>query len=165
MGGGQPHQHLNATLWLKCPNEGCGEGSVKLRTGAVYPPAPFGPRIEGLPADVASAWNEAGIAFSVGAYTASEMMCRKLLMHVAVDKAGSKPGKHFVEYVNELEEGGLIIRGLRPVVDQVKDRGNTANHELPPSDETVARLTLKVTQHLLQGVYELRSLAPDASAE
>jgi Domain of unknown function (DUF4145) len=159
-GGGQPYQHINATLWLKCPNEGCGEGSVKLKTGAIYPPAPFGPGIDGLPADVASAWDEAGIAFSVGAFTAAEMMCRKLLMHVAVDQAGSQPGKSFVEYVDELEKGGLIITGLRPVIDQVKNRGNTANHTLPPSDEAVSKMTLKITQHLLQGVYELRSLAP-----
>jgi hypothetical protein len=100
----------------------------------------------------------------VGAFTASEMMCRKLLMHVAVDQAGSSPGEPFAQYVDELEKAGFIVAGLRPVVDQVKKRGNTANHQIPASDEAASRLTLKVTQHLLQGVYELRSLAPEPAS-
>jgi hypothetical protein len=83
------------------------------------------------------------------------------LMHVAVDKAGSKPGESFVQYVDELEEAGLIITGLRPVVNQIKNRGNTANHKLPSSDEAASRMTLKITEHLVQGAYELHSFAPE----
>jgi hypothetical protein len=133
---------------------------VKLKEGAVYPPAPFGPQIDPLPEDVALAWREAGIAYGVGAFTAAEMMCRKLLMYVAVGEAHSKEGKAFAAYVDDLEKCGLIIAGLKPVVDQIKDRGNEANHGLPASTEDEARQTLKITQHLLIGVYELRGLAP-----
>jgi hypothetical protein len=87
------------------------------------------------------------------------MMCRKILMHVAVDSAGSAPGKHFAEYVNDLEAKGFITTGLTDVVDQVRDRGNAANHELPASTEAECRTTLAITEHLLRGVYELAGLA------
>ncbi len=120
---------------------------------------PFGPGIDGLPADVAGAWREAGTAFSLGAFTAAEMMCRKLSMHVAVDKEGCKAGRKLCRACRQVRESGR--HRLWPstcLIDHVKNRGNTANHDLPASDEAASRLTLKVTQHLLQGVYERRSL-------
>jgi len=90
-GGQRPQRHSVAPL----PH--CQEGSVKTTAGAIYPAAPIGKMIGGLPDDVKDAWREARVAHNVAAYTASEMMCRKILMHLAVDKAGSDPGKHFVE--------------------------------------------------------------------
>jgi uncharacterized protein DUF4145 len=74
---------------------------------------------------------------------------------VAVDKAGSAPGKRFVDYVNELEAAGYITAGLKPVVDQVRKRGNVANHELPPSTKHDSLRMLTITEHLLEGMYEL----------
>jgi len=120
--------------------------------------------IGGLPDDVKDAWREARVAHNVAAYTASEMMCRKILMHLAVDKAGSDPGKHFVEYVNELQAKGYITAGLKDVVDRIRQRGNTANHELPSSTEEDSRLTITITEHLLEGVYELPSLVTPPAA-
>jgi len=79
-----PKQQL---LWLKCSS--CGSGSVRNPDGAVYPSAPAGRNISGLPADVESAWREGRVAHNVAAYTAAEMMFRKILMHVAVDKANA----------------------------------------------------------------------------
>jgi hypothetical protein len=147
-----------ATLWLKCP--ACGEGSVKVRQGPiVYPLAPVGRNVSGLPEDVKKAWHEARVAHAVGAYTAAEIMCRKILMHLAVDKAGSKPGGQFVGYVDDLEKAGYITTGLKAVVDQVRKRGNIANHELPSSGEAESVTTLKITEHLLDAIYELPGLA------
>jgi len=153
-----------ATLWLRCPNEACGEGSVKLKSGAVYPAAPFGRMIQGLPSDVDEAWREARVAHNVAAYTAAEMMCRKILMNVAVNGAGASTGRRFVVYVNALQKGGYITTGLISVVDKVRDRGNIANHELPPSTEQDSRLTLTITEHLLAAIYELPSLVPTPPA-
>ena len=93
------------------------------------------------------------------------MMCRKILMHVAVDKAGSAPGKSFVDYVNELEAEGYITKGLKDVVDQIRKRGNVANHELPASTEQDSLLTMTITEHLLEGLYELPGMVtPPAPA-
>ena len=144
------------TLWLKCPN--CDEGSVKTRKGAVYPIAPTGRSVDGLPDDLDKAWQEARLAHSVGAYTASEMMCRKILMHLAVDVAKSQPGQKFVGYVNDLEAKGYITTNLKPVVDIVRQRGNTANHELPASTEQDSLRTINITEYLLVGIYELSKL-------
>ena len=85
-------------------------------------------------------------------------MCRKILMHLAVDKAGSAPGRGFVDYINDLQAQNYIMAGLQPVVDQVRNRGNKANHELPASTQQEALVTLTITQHLLIGVYELPAL-------
>jgi hypothetical protein len=142
--------------FLLCPI--CGEGSVKLKSGAVYPVAPAGGTVKHLPKDVEQAWREARTSFAVAAYTASEIMCRKILMHVAVDAAGSKTGKRFVDYVDDLENAHYLSPGTKPVIDLVRDRGNAANHDLPASTEPEALQTLTITEHLLRSVYELPGL-------
>ena len=146
------------TLWLKCPNEACGEGSVKGKEGAVFPVAPVGQSIGGLPPDVERTWREARLAHAVRIYTAAEMLCRKILMHIAVDKAGSAHNKTFLEYVDDLDAQGFVTAGLKPVIDQIRKRGNTAAHDLPASTEEESFLTLTITQYLVEGVYSLPGL-------
>jgi Domain of unknown function (DUF4145) len=137
--------------WLQCP--ACGDGSVRTKNQTVYPAAPTGGTVANLPDDVESAWQEARIAHAIGAYTASEIMCRKILMHIAVDVAGAKPGKTFVEYIDELDKAGYVTTGLKDVVDKVRKRGNAANHELPASTKEESLATLGITEHLLTSVY------------
>jgi hypothetical protein len=154
----------NRTLYLRCPS--CRQGSVRTpidptgRGGQVFPGGMPSTEVTNLPADVAAAWIEARRAHSVGAYTAAEIMCRKILMHLAVDTAGSQPGKSFVAYIDDLQAGNFIMAGLKPVVDQIRNRGNKANHELPASTEQESLTTLTITHHLLTGIYELPALSP-----
>ena len=131
---------------------------MKLSDGAVYPAAPAGGNVASLPDDVAQAWREARTAHSVAAYSAAEMMCRKILMHMAVDRAGANPGRKFVEYLDDLKSGGYLTTGTEPAVQKIKDRGNAANHELPASTEQESLATLGVTQYLLRGLYEIPGL-------
>lgn len=145
-----------STYWLQCPV--CNEGSVKLRDGRVVPIATPAMPIRALPEDVATAWREAGLSFAAGAYTGSEILCRKILMHVAVERASSQPGKKFVDYIDDLDGAGLITAGLKPVVDLVRQRGNAANHDLAASSVNDAAQTMRITEHLLRGVYELPEL-------
>ncbi len=126
--------------------------------GIVYPTAPAGSAVAHLPGDVEGAWREVRTSHAVGAYTASEVMCRKILMHMAVDVAGSSPGKKFFEYVNDLAAAGYVTPGMDVVVDKVRDRGNIANHELPASTEQDSLTTMAITEHLLRTVYELPGL-------
>ncbi len=144
------------TFWLLCP--GCREGSVKVTSGAVYPAAAAGAPVNGLPDDVAQAWREARTVHAVAAYTASEILCRKILMHLAVDVAGGKPGDTFQAYIEHLDKAGYIGAGLRPAVEKIKNRGNVANHALPSSTEADSVITLKITEHLLRGIYEIPGL-------
>ncbi len=145
----------DTTVWMRCP--ACKAGSVRNLT-TVSPPAPAGEHVNGLPEDVAQAWREARTTHAVAAYTASEMMCRKILMHVAVGKAGSKAGQNFTDYVGDLCKKGYVPAGLDHVVDKIRARGNGATHDLPASTEDESRATLMITQHLLKGVYELAVL-------
>lgn len=85
----------------------CGGGG-----GAVYPAAPAEASVKNLPADVDTAWRGARTAHAVAAYTASEVMCRKILMHLAVDVAASKPGLNFQQYITDLDNAGYITKGL-----------------------------------------------------
>lgn len=144
--------------WLVCPN--CEEGSVKLKSGAVYPTAPAGGAVSHLPVDVDAAWREVRTSHAVAAYTAAEMMCRKILMHLAVDKAGAPAGKGFVEYIDALDKAGYMAPGMKPVIDTIRQRGNVANHELPASGEQESLTTMSVTEHLLRTIYELPGLVP-----
>jgi hypothetical protein len=146
----------SGTAWLQCPN--CREGSVRTRYGQVFPIAPAGRLIAGLPIDVETAWREARISHAVGAYTASEIMCRKILMHVAVDVAASPHGRSFLEYVEDLSSAGYIMKGLKDTVDLIRKRGNVANHELIATSEKESLVTLVITEHLLEGIYELANI-------
>lgn len=155
--------------WLQCPS--CGSGSVRVPHPAggpcaIFPGALPGQAVSNLPVDVATAWTEARSAFGAGAFTAAEIMCRKILMHLAVDVAASEPGRHFTDYVDALEGTGYITTGLKPVVDSIRERGNVANHDLPASTSEDARTTLTITEHLLRSVYELPGLlAPPPKAD
>jgi hypothetical protein len=111
-----------------------------------------------MPPDVAEAWRQARTTHAVAAYTASEMMCRKILMHVAVDVAKSTAGKSFQQYIDDLKTAGYFAPGLFPAIDKVRLRGNAANHDLPASTEEDSLVTLKITEHLLRGIYEIPAL-------
>jgi hypothetical protein len=151
--GGDPV--FGHTAWLRCPR--CGEGSVKLKDGTVWPTAPAGGNVRNLPPEVEHAWREARTSHAVGAYTASEIMCRKILMHLAVDVADAPTGKNFVAYIDALAKAGYITTGLKDTVDTIRERGNTANHELPASSEDDSLTTLGITEHLLTSTYGYRT--------
>lgn len=153
--------------WLRCTS--CGMGLVE-NYGVVSPGVrPLGvPR--GLPKVEAEAWAEVRACLSVGAYTASVMLCRKLLMHVAVgDGLPAKNHKDrapsFVECVDHLEAEGIITKRMRPWVDRVKDVGNDANHELNPPGEELALDVAKFTEQLLKLAYEMDDIMAEADPE
>jgi len=120
----------------------------------VVPGPLFGRAIEGLPDEVRDAYAEARKCFQVQAFTAAVLLCRKLLMYVAVNK-GDKPNKHFVEYIDYLVSKNYVSEPMKPWVTRIKDNGNEATHELPPSDEKMATDTLQFTATLLHLIYEI----------
>ena len=138
--------------WLLCPN--CGDGSVRTRDGSVYPVAPFGPDIEGLPKAAASAYKEARNCLSVGALTACELMCRTILMYVAVDK-GAEENLTFVQYISFFQEKQLITLNMKPWVDVIRAHGGKSAHTLDTPDRGRAESTLMFTAELLRLIYEM----------
>jgi Domain of unknown function (DUF4145) len=67
--------------------------------------------------------------------------------------------------VDDLENAGYITTGLKLVVDQVRQRGNVANHALPPSTMQDSLTTIKITEHLLEAIYELPGMETPEHAQ
>jgi hypothetical protein len=91
---------------------------------------------------------------SVGSFTAATLLCRKLLMNVAVSE-GADPGEHFVVYVKYLDTNGYIPPKGKPWVDRIRDLGNIATHEIKITSETEAEQALTFVEMLLSFIYEM----------
>jgi hypothetical protein len=148
--------------WLLCPN--CGNGSVCDEKGKIHPGAAFGPRIAGLPNDIAEAYEEARRSMSISAFSGSELICRKILMYVAIEK-GAKEGESFTFYLDHLEKKGYITPPMKTWVDLIRKHGNIAAHILEKPDQNRAESTLMFTAELLRIVYEMEHLAKQYKTE
>lgn len=142
--------------WLLCPN--CGNGSVLALDGKVYPAISFGPNIDGLPKEVLEAYTEARACMSVNAFVACELICRNILMYVAVEK-GAKKGDKFENYINYLAEQGYVTPPMKKWVDLIRQHGNKSAHELETPDKSRAESTMMFTAELLRLIYEMEHLS------
>jgi Domain of unknown function (DUF4145) len=144
-------------LWLRCV--GCHHGLV--RNFGDLSPAPL-PLSEpaGLPDDAAKLWNEIRRCPGVRAYTATVMPCRKILLHVAVEK-GLPPNNDkdraptFAEALEYLEAEGFVTVHIRPWVERIKDFGNDANHEIPSTSAMQANDVATFTYEFLRLTYDM----------
>jgi hypothetical protein len=114
----------------------------------------------GLPDDESALWGEIRECLGVGAYTASVMLCRKLLMHVAVThglpaKDSKDRAPNFVQCVDHLAAEGVITKRMQPWIDRIREIGNEANHEIAPVDKDAAIDVATFTQKLLELAYEM----------
>jgi Domain of unknown function (DUF4145) len=87
-----------------------------------------------------------------------------VLMNVAVAE-GADENLRFVQYVDWLDEQHYIPPGGRGWVEQIKNVGNEANHEIPDVTREAAERILRFTEGLLVNVYELRHEAGAGEAE
>ena len=140
--------------WVGCP--ACLKGSV-VNNGVITPMPFLGDDVQGLEDPIKSAYLEARKSLSSKSNTACVLMCRKILMNVAVDK-GDLQGKQFVDYVNYLVEQGHITPTMHVWVDKIRDLGNDATHEIPSPDDETANAALTFTTLLLKNVYETAHL-------
>lgn len=142
--------------WLLCP--ACADGSVRAATGVVYPGVMPGFEVQGLPVEVGEGYTEARRCMSVAAHTACELICRKILMHVAVEK-GAAEGAAFETYLAHLETKGYVTPPMKPWVALIRKHGNLATHRLAAPDAQRAESTLMFTAELLRLVYEMEHMA------
>lgn len=150
-----PRPRYKFTEWVICPE--CLSGSV-FNENKLDPPQSYGPEIEGLPETVRAAYAEVRSCMRVGALTAAELVCRKIMMNAAVDK-GAKQGQAFTDYVAFLESEGFTTRAMKNWVDLIRTHGNGATHEIPVPSKERAESTVQFTIQLLMNVYELPSKA------
>lgn len=141
-------------LWLLC--QSCMKGSVRI-DNSYFPSVMFGPTLDGLPDDVADAYDEARRCMSVSAFTGAELLCRKILMHVAVDKEADE-GKSFAFYLSFLEKEGYITPSIKEWADLIRQHGNHATHKLETPSKEQAEDTIMFTAQLLRIVYEMEYL-------
>ena len=148
--------------WVMCPT--CSHGSVIDRNGITYPAPKFGDELIGLPKDVLGAYEEARNCMSVNAYSACTLLCRKILMHVAVDK-GDKEGRFFTDYIDYLKKTGYITKAMDDWVDKIREGGNDSTHKIPPASEGKAKNILLFTIQLLRNVYEMKYIADQQTGQ
>lgn len=117
-------------------------------------PAPLkGRAIENLPKNVNGLYTEARKCIQAGAFTAAVMCFRTLLMYVAVDK-GAPEEKRFIDYVNYLNDENYIPREGREWVDELRKKGNVANHQIVMMDKQDAEALLDFVEMLLLVIYD-----------
>lgn len=134
-----------ATIML-CPL--CNRASY-LEGGRQWPGIAFGGRVEHLPLDVASLYEEARAATAACASTLAVLGARKLLMNIAVDK-GAEPGNTFEHYVDYLASKGYVSPDGRGWVDHIRKKGNEANHEIALMNQADAKELLTFVEMLLK---------------
>ena len=106
----------------------CDSPTAKLG-GRQYPGVTFGDTVRALPTDVQVLYDEARGDMAVPAYTSAVLVCRKILMHVAVE-LGAQPNLKFVEYVDYLWDNHHVPVNAKAWVDHIRDKSNEANHEI-----------------------------------
>jgi len=128
--------------------------------GKVQVPEPlYGNNVSHVPTEVYSLYNEARRCMSVSAYTAAVLVCRKLLMHIAVEK-NAPEGKSFLEYVEYLCDNRYVPPDGKGWVDHIRKMGNEANHEIAEVSRTDAEELISFSEMLLRFVFELPARIP-----
>ncbi len=166
---GNYEQAPDLTTWFRCV--ACKAGFVA--QDGVIQPAPIPLRTpDGMPTDEVAVWDEVRACLGIGASTAVVMLCRKLLLHIAVthglastNSRGYAPG--FAECVQHLQDEGVVTSRMKAWVDRIKEIGNDANHTLVPITKEQAFDVATFMEQLLILAYELdaRMLASSPGTE
>jgi hypothetical protein len=122
------------------------------------PGTSFGKPVQNVDKILSEIYEEARRATSAGCHTAAVLCCRKLLMHLAVAK-GAKEGDSFKSYVEYLATKNHIPADCKPWVEQIKDIGNEANHEVKMMNKEDAENLVLFCEILLKILFEYPATA------
>ncbi len=155
----QPHDRnaggLPVTIeWYWCTHCGFPSSSIN---GRFLPASKEGRRIQGLPSAILSIYDEIRDVTGINAYRASDMLCRKVLMHIAVEEKAEE-GKTFSYYVDYLVKKQIISEKMKKWVDLIRIYGNEQVHEIKEVDLEKSKKTLQFTIQLLVTIYEMTHL-------
>lgn len=106
-----------------------------------------------IPSEVNKVYQEAIDSYSAGAFTGTTLLCRKLLMNIAVN-LGAKENQNFAEYVKFLDDEGYITKTSRNWVDMIRTIGNKATHNLDVNTKEEAEKDLIFCEMILKTNYE-----------
>lgn len=127
--------------------------------GRRYPSSVPGKPVSGVTAELADLYDEARYAAGAGAYTAAVMVCRKMLMNIAVDN-GADEGLGFEDYINHLGAKRLFSPRMGAFVSHIRTLGNDANHKIALNTEEDALLAIVLVEGLIRHNYELPAKLP-----
>lgn len=139
-----------------CPN--CNRPTF-MASGQQVPGPALGDALANLPPNVNSLYEEARMCTTANAPTAAVMVCRTLLMYVAVGK-GAEPNRKFEYYVDWLAAKGYVPPDGESWVDPIRKMGNEAVHEIGLKGEGEAREILTFTEMLLRFIYDFPARVP-----
>lgn len=126
-------------------------------------PSPLkGNSVMHLPQDLLELYNQARGCTQIKAYTGCILICRKILMHVAVE-CGAQPNQQFIQYVHFLADNNYVPPKGKGWVDIIRQKGNEANHELVIVKQEDALELLSFVEMLLKFVYEFPARIMPAS--
>ena len=143
-----------------CPH--CDKPTVFLYNHQV-PGVAYGAPVNHLPTDIEALYREARNCAAASCYTASVLICRKLLMNISVAQ-GAKPGQTFLAYVEHLANGGYVPPNGKGWVDHIRRKGNEATHEIMLMSNVDAEELIAFSEMLLKFIYEFPSRVPPAPA-
>lgn len=121
---------------------------------------PFGDP-DGTPDPELTLWREVRRCFSVSAYNAVAMLCRKILLHMVFthqrnrDPEATPHDLSFAAAVRYLADNGVITQDQHPLAESIRNVGNKANHELPDITESEASDIALFTYFLFLSAYEM----------
>jgi len=122
-----------------------------------------GREVSNVTDDLSRMFAEARLSASVGAFTASVMASRKMLMNIAVAE-GADEGQSFLDYVNYLANNGFVPPKGKAWVDYIRKKGNEANHQIELMNEEDASALLTFVENLLAFIYELPAKVPKSGS-
>jgi hypothetical protein len=106
------------------------------------------------PTDLADLYDEAAKSYSAGAFTASTMVCRKLLMVCAAHE-GDTTSKNFQGHVEYITNTVLNFPKAKAAIDAIRLIGNEANHEIQFVAEPDAKRAMEIVTYMLNTIYAL----------
>jgi hypothetical protein len=127
--------------------------------GKQFPGVSKGEPVKNLPVDIEALYREARDSCAAACYTASVLICRKLLMNIAVNH-GAKAGDTFISYIEHLSNSGFVPPNGKGWVDHIRKKGNEATHEIALMSQADAEELISFAEMLLKFIYEFPSRVP-----
>lgn len=146
------------TIYI-CPH--CDAPSIFLVDGSQIPGVPPGNQVGHLPKEIEALYQEARRAAAASANTGAVLLCRKLLMNIAVNLK-APPGLKFIEYVEYLAKEGYVPPNGQGWVDHIRKKGNEATHEIMLMNAGDAQELIAFAEMLLKFIYEFPKKIPPA---
>jgi ribosomal protein S14 len=149
------YDSLDHTIAI-CPK--CNAPTYFERHSNQLPSPPFGESVPHInDANIEAIYEEARRCTSHQAFTGAVMLCRKLLMNIAV-KHGAPENQSFQSYVEYLDENGFVPPNGKKWVDAIRKKGNEANHEISLMTARDAHNIVRFSEMLLRFVYEMPNM-------